>query len=64
MRTGVTDRQRSTGELFGLIRQADVVFADVLRNVTPEHQNTDLAPDLCEAPCPSRVNGWAAGTAP
>jgi uncharacterized protein (TIGR03086 family) len=36
MGTGVTDQQRSTGELLGLIRQADVVFGDVLRNVAPE----------------------------
>jgi uncharacterized protein (TIGR03086 family) len=32
----VTDQQRSTDQLLGLIRHADVVFADVLRNVTPE----------------------------
>jgi uncharacterized protein (TIGR03086 family) len=32
----VTDQQRSIDELLGLIRQAGVVFADVLRNVTPE----------------------------
>jgi len=32
----VTDQQRSTDELLGLIRQADVVFGDVLRNVTLE----------------------------
>jgi uncharacterized protein (TIGR03086 family) len=32
----VTDQRRSIGELLGLIRQADVVFGDVLRNVAPE----------------------------
>src|SRR5215210_1764015 len=34
--TGVTNQRPSTDELLGLIRQADVVFGDVLRNVTPE----------------------------
>jgi uncharacterized protein (TIGR03086 family) len=32
----MSDPQLSTDELLGLIRQADVVFGDVLRNVTPE----------------------------
>jgi uncharacterized protein (TIGR03086 family) len=32
----MSDPQLSTAELLGLIRQADVVFGDVLRNVTPE----------------------------
>ena len=32
----MTDQQRSTDELLDLIRQADVVFGDVLRNVAPE----------------------------
>ena len=36
MGTSVTNQQRSTDELLGLIRHADVVFSDVLRNVTPE----------------------------
>jgi hypothetical protein len=61
MGTGVTDRQRSTDELLGLIRQADVVFGDVLPKVAPEHRKTDLAPDLCEAPLSiarQRLGGW------
>jgi uncharacterized protein (TIGR03086 family) len=36
MGTSVTDQQRATDELLGLVRQADVVFGDVLRKVAPE----------------------------
>ena len=36
MGTGVTDQQRATDKLPGLIRQAEVVFGDVLRKVAPE----------------------------
>src|SRR5215212_381156 len=36
MGTSVTEQQRATDELLGLIRQADVVFGDVLRRVAPE----------------------------
>ena len=32
----MADQQRSKDELLDLIRQADVVFGNVLRNVTPE----------------------------
>jgi uncharacterized protein (TIGR03086 family) len=36
MGTSVTDQQRATDELLGLVRQADVVFGDVPRKVAPE----------------------------
>src|SRR5215207_3786314 len=36
MGTGVTDQQRATDKLPGLIRQAEVVFGDVLRRVASE----------------------------
>jgi uncharacterized protein (TIGR03086 family) len=36
MGTSVTDQQRATDELLGLIRQADVVFGDLLGKVAPE----------------------------
>jgi uncharacterized protein (TIGR03086 family) len=36
MGTSVTDQQRATDELLSLIRQADVVFGDVLGKVAPE----------------------------